>query len=131
MKVLLSNLSLFSTFLLAVIFSSCRHEAMGVDSLETVCFETQVLPIFQTSCAISGCHGGSHPEEGFDATSYSSIMKLVEPGKPQKSEVYRVITSPLNPEMMPPDRPLTKEQRTLIEVWILQGAKNTSCSTTK
>jgi uncharacterized membrane protein len=33
--------------------------------------------------------------------------------------------------MMPPSAPLTKEQRTLIEVWIAQGAQNTKCSTDK
>lgn len=128
MKALLFNLCLCCVIVIVVLFSSCRHEPMGVDSLETVCFESQVLPIFQTSCAISGCHGASNPEAGFDASNYNSIMKLVEPGKPLKSEVYKVITSPLNPEMMPPDNPLTKEQRTLIEVWILQGALNTNCS---
>lgn len=127
MKVLMSILCLCSVFAIVVLLSSCRHEPMGVDSLETVCFETQVLPIFQTSCAISGCHGASNPEEGFDATNYNSIIRLVEPGKPLKSEVYRVITSH-DKEMMPPDKPLTKEQRTLIEVWILQGAQNTNCS---
>lgn len=110
------------------IFNSCRHDPVGIENLEQVCFETQVLPVFQASCAVSGCHGGGSTEGGFDATNYNSIMKLVKPGDPRGSKVYQVISDPMSDELMPPDKPLSAEQRSLIMVWILQGAENTDCT---
>ena len=86
-----------------------------------------MLPIIQTSCGISGCHDGS--AEGFLATDYASIMRSVVPGDPRGSTLYSVITKNGGEAgMMPPDRPLTKEQRTIIHVWIAQGAENNNCS---
>lgn len=113
---------------MAFFLNSCQHDPVGVENLEKVCFETQVLPIFQTSCAISGCHGGGEAEGGFSATDYNSIVKHVKPGDPRGSQIYKVISNTFGEEMMPPDKPLTKEQRTLIMVWILQGAENTTCT---
>lgn len=119
-----------SMLLIAMAFflNSCQHDPVGVENLEKVCFETQVLPIFQTSCAVSGCHGGGEAEGGFSATDYNSIVKHVKPGDPHGSQIYKVISNTFGEEMMPPDKPLTKEQRTLIMVWILQGAENTTCT---
>jgi hypothetical protein len=122
--------SKFSTFLILLaltlpfIFNNaCRHEPIGIESLDTVCFESQVRPIIQTSCNMSGCHNG---EEEFKLDSYSDIMSIVKPGNAGKSELYQVITA-VNGTLMPPNRPLSKEQRTFIMVWIEQGAKNTTC----
>jgi hypothetical protein len=52
---------------------------------------------------------------------------MVTPGDPHGSKLYRVITSINGEDMMPPSQPLTKEQRTLIQIWIAQGANNTVC----
>lgn len=119
---------LLITFLLAGQLGSCKHEPLGIQTLDTVCFTNQVLPIFQTSCTISGCHDAGSANGGFVATNYNSIMKLVKPGKPYESEVYQILGRPYG-KMMPPDRPLSKEDRMLIEVWIAQGAENVSCDT--
>lgn len=110
-------------------FSSCKHEPDPFENLDTVCFETQVLPILQTSCGMAGCHSVSSAEEGFISTDYASIMAAVKPGDANGSELYKVITNINSLEgMMPPDRPLSKEQRSIIHVWIEQGAKNTNCT---
>ena len=109
--------------------SSCTHEPENLEELDTVCFDTQVLPIIQTSCGITGCHDGS--TEGFLATDYLSVMEAVTPGDPRASELYQVITEINGEDMMPPDRPLTKDQRTIIQVWIAQGAENTQCNSGK
>ena len=37
--------------------SSCTHDA-NIADIPEVCFETDVLPIFKSSCAIPGCHDG-------------------------------------------------------------------------
>lgn len=118
---------LVAAFLPFLIVNSCRHEPFGVDLLDTICFNTQVLPILQTSCGISGCHDATTAEGDFIALDYESILKIVKPYKASSSELYRVITDINGPNFMPPNRPLTSEQRTTIMIWIQQGAPNTIC----
>ncbi len=123
------NLAIFSVILMEVFaFISCTHDPVFISELDTVCFEKQILPVLQNSCGISGCHDGGSESEGFDATDYQSIMKSVTPGDVRASQLYKVITDIWGENMMPPDRPLTIEQRTAIHVWIAQGANNTTCS---
>lgn len=114
--------------LIAVSLPSCTHEPVGIDELDTVCYETQVLPILQTSCGITGCHASGSAAEGFDISSYESIMEAVVPGDPRGSKLYSVITDINSENMMPPGNPLTREQRTVIQVWIAQGALKTLCA---
>ncbi len=117
----------FALLLISILtISSCRHDPMGIEQLDTVCFNTQVLPILQTSCGISGCHD-NYGEAGFTTQSYDDIMKIVKSGSAKRSKLYEVITTTGGEGMMPPDRPLTREQRTIILVWIEQGAKNKVC----
>jgi len=106
---------------------SCTHTA-NIDNLPEVCFDTEVLPVFKTNCSISGCHDGSH--EGFALNSYTTIRHGVTPGKPYSSELYKAIISKWGENRMPPSGPISLENRTLIRVWIEQGANNTSCDTT-
>jgi cytochrome c5 len=105
---------------------SCTHDPVSLDSLDPVCFDTQVLPIMQTSCGMTGCHDGT--SEGFNASGYEAIMQAVKPGDPRNSTLYKVITDVNGENMMPPDRPLTLEQRSIIQVWIAQGAEEILCS---
>jgi hypothetical protein len=119
-------LPVFSVLILTVM-PSCHHESLVIDDLDTVCFYGQVMPVLQTSCGITGCHDGS--KEGFLATGYQSVMRSVVPGDPRGSKLYQVITDIYGEAMMPPDRPLTKDQRSVIQVWIAQGALETTCDT--
>jgi cytochrome c5 len=117
---------LFPVFVLAV-FPACHHDSLIIDELDTVCFYGEVFPVLQTSCGIAGCHDGS--QEGFLAADYNSIMRLVVPGDPRGSKLYQVITDINGEAMMPPDSPLPKNQRSVIQVWIAQGALETTCDT--
>ncbi len=50
-------------------------------------------------------------------------MSMVNtPGDPRGSKLYQVLTDVNGENFMPPDHPISKEYRTLIEVWIAQGA---------
>jgi Na+-translocating ferredoxin:NAD+ oxidoreductase RNF subunit RnfB len=118
---------IFIACLLVTSFMSCRHEPVLLAELDTVCFSEQVLPIIQTSCGISGCHDNGTASEEFVATSYESIMKAVKPGDARGSLLYEVITDINAEHFMPPGRPLSQQQRTLIHLWIAQGAFNNSC----
>ena len=110
--------------------NSCTHESVLLDNLDTICFEQEILPIIQTSCGISGCHNSVY-SEGFSAVSYNTIINAVKPGYPNSSLLYKVITNINGEQIMPPDQPLNKEQRTAIMIWISQGALNTSCDLSK
>lgn len=110
-------------------FQSCKHDPQGLDQLDTICFNTQVAPILVAQC--SQCHGASNPKgELVIDGEYNNVIKLVKPGDPWASELYNIVSSPNNPNMMPPNKPLSKNQLTILEVWIAQGAKNTICSPT-
>jgi len=97
-----------------------------------VCFEREVLPIFQSNCAMSGCHA-SPGQDGYIFTSYETILrKGVDPGRPFNSEIFEKITEDRAEKRMPPPprTPLTDEQIETIRRWIAEGAKNTKCSGT-
>jgi hypothetical protein len=60
--------------------------------------------------------------------SYASIMSNISPGNPDASELYKVIISKWGVNRMPPNQPLSMENRTKIRVWIEQGANETVCT---
>lgn len=112
-----------------IALTSCRHDAefppIVSNAGDSIFFDTQVLPIFISSCAMSGCHNGRE----FSLQSYEDIRKRVTPGDPNKSDLYKVITTnSIAGSIMPPSpKPrLTNAQVTIIQLWILEGAKNTS-----
>lgn len=102
---------------------------------DTICFESNVLPIFISSCARSGCHDAGSHEDGYTLNNYNNIVrKGITPGNASKSKLYKVLFES-GEDRMPPDAPLTQAQKDSIAVWINQGAKNTvncncSCDTT-
>jgi len=109
-------------FVLALIgLFSCTHNS-DITNVRTVSFNSEVLPVFQTNC--SECHGGGKSEAGLNLTNYNGIMQGITPGNAYKSELYQSITATLG--IMPPGKhdALNQDQRSLIFVWINQGAKN-------
>lgn len=118
---------------------SCTHEAPipdpgtgdpsdpGLPGTSQVCFESNVLPLFQSYCAKSGCHDPVTHEEGYVLNSYTNIMKKgIVPGNATGSKLYQVLFASGEEHMPPPGYPqLTEDQKKTIGVWINQGAKNT------
>lgn len=122
------------------LLQSCKHEVPTPvidDSIvedcspNTVFFQQEVLPLFQSNCATSGCHDANTAQEGFVFTSYAGIMASGEivAGNLNEGDIYEVITENDPDKIMPPppNAPLTSEQIALIGDWISQGAQNTSC----
>lgn len=126
-KILLS-LGLILIFTILSWTTSCVHNA-NIDNIPEICFERDVLPVFQNSCAISGCHDGSG-ESDLRLTSYVPISHAVDPGKPYSSKIYKSIIATSGENKMPPDNPLSLENRTIIRLWIEQGAGLTTCPDT-
>ncbi|MBK9017723.1 MAG: hypothetical protein IPM82_28805 [Saprospiraceae bacterium] len=110
--------------------TACTREY--IEDINGVCFERDVLPIFQSNCTQSGCHNSASREAGYDLSNYNGILKAVEPGNYKHSEAYSVITKTVGEEAMPPSpyNHLTDEQITTISLWIEEGAKNSTCAST-
>ena len=109
--------------------TSCTHNA-DLTGLPEVCFERDVLPIYTNSCAIAGCHDGKG-EAGPALNNYTNIVSTVVPGNPGASSSYQAITSTRGENKMPPSQPISLDNRTMIRVWIEQGALNTVCKAAK
>ncbi len=118
----------FTAFIgLILIINSCRHDETDISKYDEICFNPDVKLIFASNCAITDCHNTTSAEEGYVLDNYDGIMKGISAGDPLKSEIYKVITNEwIN--MMPPDNPLTEEQRIKIRLWIEQGAPNNTCN---
>jgi hypothetical protein len=75
-------------------------------------FSTQVLPIFQNSCA--GCHINTNPPNGISLTNYAQISA-------NATAAYNAIQA----DRMPKGGPaLSAAQKALIKTWIDEGKKN-------
>lgn len=140
------------SLLLAGLFllNACRHEILypggggtggtgggtgsGTGSTNTcspdsVYFVNDIMPLIASNCAMSGCHDAITHEDGVDLTSYTKIMKYVSPGNASGSKLYKEIIRTDGDRMPPPPMPpFTTAQKTLIQKWINQGAKNNSCA---
>jgi len=99
---------------------------------DTVYFQNDVLPLLVSNCAKSGCHesGGGHEEEANPLSSYNEVMAsdYVDPFNANHSKLIEVLTESGEDKMPPsPNEPLTASQRSLLEKWINQGARNNAC----
>jgi hypothetical protein len=129
-----------------ILFAACKHElppAAGTSPITVpgggttggggtgsnlVCFESDILPIFQTNCAKANCHDAASHQEGYVFNSYANIIrKGIEPGDANDSKVYEVLFETGNDKMpQAPNPDLTAAQKTLIGKWINEGARNTT-----
>ena len=98
---------------------------------DTTYFQNTILPLLQSSCALSGCHDAATAQDGVILNNYANIMETgdVRPGRPGNSDLYEVITDDDPDKRMPPPprNPLTPEQIQSVFDWIMQGALNNYC----
>jgi hypothetical protein len=124
-----------------LVINACKHEIPEAiistsptpvpGAAGEVCFESQILPIFQSNCAKSGCHDAASHQDDFVFDNYANIIKKdIRPGNAANSKVYKVLFETGTSKMPPsPNADLTTEQKALIGKWINEGAKNTvSCT---
>ena len=121
---------------------SCKHDiptAPPTLVTDTVCdpatvyFVNDILPIFNSSCAMSGCHDASSNQDGYTLNSYQGIMEGIKAGNPGDSEIFEKITDNDPDDKMPPPSSgisLTQAQIDLIYNWIAQGAPYNECTQT-
>lgn len=107
--------------------TACKHEPplrlTAEDS--ALCFERDILPIFISNCAKSGCHDPATAEEEVVLNTWAGIMDAgVKPGKPEDSDVYKELST--GKMSRPQYGNLNQSQKDLIKKWIILGAKNTT-----
>lgn len=140
----------YITTLLAIfLIAACTHEVINAPTdpstpidvggggttpttSDTVCFNTEVLPLYVSYCGSNGCHSDISREEGVVTTSYTAIMQGIRAKNASRSEYYTIIGGEMPPRGSPQ---MTTAQKNVILKWINQGALNTncinSCDTTK
>ncbi len=95
----------------------------GDDITRSVSFTGDIIPIFNSSCNISGCHssGGKAPDLSI-SNAYNSLAGYTNTGDPQSSELYLWMAGKKGTPM--PVGGINKDYNALVLAWIKQGAKN-------
>jgi hypothetical protein len=97
----------------------------GEEITRTISFNGDIMPIFNSSCNLSGCHsaGGKSPElttaNAFNSLSAGSYFNTSDPAN---SQLYLWMSGKKGTPM-PLSGP-NKDYNALILAWIKQGAKN-------
>ena len=68
---------------------------------DTVCFNTEILPLFSSYCGSAGCHDVTSHKEGVILTDYSRIMKGIKAKQPNNSEYFTIIGDDMPPKNSP------------------------------
>jgi cytochrome c5 len=118
------SIIIFVIFAVIVFLDSCKKDKY----VEPLCFDTDVLPILNNKCAMSGCHNSIDKKEGWDLSSYDAIQAHSE-----KEEIMEQI----NKGKMPPSGNLTVSEKKILARWAASGygrgecgSNSTSCDTT-
>jgi hypothetical protein len=111
------------------LFTGCYKDKTVIPSTEeitrTVSFSKDIIPIFDKSCNLSGCHsaGGQTPNLTA-ASAYSSLTTggYVNKDNPELSILYLKVSGKKGTPMPPSG--VNKDYEALILAWIKQGANN-------
>ena len=121
---------IFRLFLCLAIVSLLAVPALAQEQPAAgVSFSKDIAPLLLKNC--QACHGASDAKGGFQLGSYTALMKpgdsgsaSITPGKPDDSEVLRLISVQDKGERMPKDGdPLPADKIALVRKWIEEGAK--------
>lgn len=117
---------------LLILFQSCYDATtLVIDNnptvTKTVSFTNDLVPIFNKSCSLPGCHnaGGKKPELTADKAYASlTIGGYLSLSNPPQSDLYLFLTGKKTPQMPlgATNNPSSVNQ--LVLAWIQQGAKN-------
>ena len=118
-------------FTFIIVLSGCYKDiitpemASGPDDLppQQVSFQTELAPMFNTSCAISGCHAsGAHAPYLTTALAYTQIVNggFLNLAAPKESKFYQMVTGDMAQYMPTPAK--TNAQK--VYDWIRNGAPN-------
>jgi DNA-binding beta-propeller fold protein YncE len=128
------SILLLLLFALMIMAGSCTHEPEEILSSG---YPTQVDSIMKISCAVSGCHDNNNTQLSLD--TWENMMKgssdlgaVTVPYNKNWSHIFAHINTFADlgfqvsepSDLMPPNNPLAKTKVSIIQDWIMSGAKN-------
>jgi WD40 repeat protein len=123
----LCSLCLCGSILLPAAFARAEDSAA-----KKVTYQDDILPVMRNACL--NCHNPDKKKAGLDLSNYSAAMtgsdngKVVKPGDPQGSLLFRTITHAEEPYMPQKADKLPDKEISLFKDWIAGGAPETSSS---
>lgn len=118
-----TRLSIAGLALIALL-SGCEYDYIQPDNAPItteVKFSSDIIPIFETSCNMSGCHSaGATPPDLSPANAYTDLFQtaMIDTITPTNSVLYTSMHSGSMKKYSTPTQTQT------ILAWIEQGAKN-------
>jgi hypothetical protein len=97
----------------------------GAEITRPVTFATDIIPIFNKSCNVSGCHnaGGIKPDLSVNNASTSlTVGNYFNTSAPESSTIYQWMSGKKGTPM--PTSGVNKDYNALVLAWIKQGAQN-------
>ncbi len=104
--------------------------ALAASAQEKINYQEHILPIFRNSCLT--CHNPDKKKAGLDLSAWQTAIngsnngQVVNPGDPDGSLLYRVVTHQEDPTMPPKKDKLPDKELDLIKRWIAGGAIETA-----
>ena len=102
---------------------------------EKITYQDHVSPLFESAC--NSCHNADKAKGGLDLSSYPNMLKggssggAVEPGNPDGSLLYKLVSHQEEPFMPHKKDKLAAAQVALVAKWITGGLLETKSSTAK
>jgi len=121
----LQFLFLFSLLSFSIILFSCEYnyiEPVIPIPEDTISFSGDIIPLFNNSCNMSGCHGvGDAPPDLSPANAYNDLFaeNMIDTINPEQSILYIEMATGGSMEIYS----TTFETATIL-TWIERGAKN-------
>jgi hypothetical protein len=100
---------------------------------EKVTYQDHALAVFRNACL--NCHNPDKKKGGLDLSTYSGVLagggsgKVIEPGDPDGSLLYRLVTHADEPTMPPKADKLPEKELDLLKRWIAGGVLENSGGT--
>lgn len=120
----LSSLIAIAAIASMTFLAGCEYEFIEPEYIppptDTVSFATDVMPIFNTSCNISGCHAaGAFAPDLSPANAYSNLQNgFINTADPSSSLIYTAIATGGMKSFT------TAAEASVVLGWIQQGALN-------
>ena len=89
---------------------------------DSVCFSEEILPLFISNCAKSGCHDATSAQGGYVLTSYANVIATIS-----GSDLMNSLNGTNGFDIMPPATSppaLTTAQINLFQKWVNEGMKD-------
>lgn len=130
MKTRINKIGLSGIMFLMLFLMSCSYDIVVPEIIigEIYSFSTDIIPIFNESCNIAGCHStGSTAPDLTPDNAYDQLFSgsYIDTLSPENSELYLWVigmkNTPMPPEIFGGSDPIINAK---ILAWIDQGAKN-------